>query len=486
MPMRAPIESRLLLAAASRLVPRPLRADWLREWEAEVWWWLNGQPDARSLGTRIRLLAHCRGALADARCLRAECQDPPARGSAWLRTPSACIALPALLLALVLAASGGLRRTREAFRGAPFPDGDRLAILSQIGPFMGWHLGVPPARLDYWNARSQTLDGAAIFVPYRIALATGGWRARDVLAASVGPEFFSVLNVRAAMGRVFTREDAGRCTDCAVVAYDLWLRSAGHAISLDGRPLRVVGALPRGFRFPGVEPAVWTLAGPQSSALAMAVCRLKPGVTPLAAETELRDLIARAGSGIRGTSGAWVTVTPLDALVAGPVKWLVPAWLGILMALALLTLAGRRRGFRYRAFWAAKAALALTVLLFAGIEFGGRLLGAKPGDALLGEGALGLWLSLAAPAFAVWWSWADQRTRCRICLARLAMPAPMGYGARMLFESSGTELLCPMGHGRLLLSGGAAPHSEWAPLDATWRDLFLSVPPAETGGGTHR
>jgi hypothetical protein len=472
--MRAPLESRLLLAAASRLVPRPLRADWLREWEAEVWWWLNSQPNARSLGTRMRLMAHCRGAFADARCLRAENQSPAGAGSAWFRSPGACMAALGLLLALVVGASGGLRRTREAYRGVPFPGGGRLAILSQYGPFMGWRSGVPSARVAYWNAQSQTLEGAAIFVLQRSVAATDGWSARNVLAENVGPEFFSVLGVRAAIGRVFTRDDAGHCQDCAVVSYDLWLRSAGGAISVNGRPLRVIGALPRDFGFPEVEPAVWTLADPQLSVLATAVCRLKPGVTPQAAQAELRDLIARAGGGLRGTSGAWVTVTPLETIVAGPIKKLIPAWLGLVAIAAPLALAGRRRGFRYRAFWAAKAALSLTVLLFAGIEFGGHLLRAEPGDTLLGAGALSLWLALAAPGFALWWSWADQRTRCRTCLARLTMPAPMGYGARMLFETSGTELLCPKGHGRLVVSEGAAPHSEWAPLDATWRDLFPS------------
>src|ERR1035438_931606 len=467
--MRTPWESRLLLAAASRLVPRPLRSDWLREWEAEIWWWLNSQPGALSVGTRMRLMAHCRGAFADARCLRGEVQSPPGPGSRWLRTPSACLAALALLLALVVAASGGLRQTRQAFRGVPFPDGGRLAILSQTGPFMGWRSGVPLARIDYWNARSQTLDGIAVFIPYRGEAVTNGWSARSLLAASVGPKFFSVLGVRAAVGRLFAQEDAGRCGDCAVVSYDLWLRSAGRAISLNGRPLRVIGALPRDFRFPNFEPAVWTLADSQSNALAIAICRLKPGVTPGGAQAELRSLIARAGGGMSGTSGAWVTVTPLETVAAGPVKTLIPAWLGLMMAAALFAVAGRRDGFRYRAFWAAKAALSLTVLLFAGIEFGGHLFRADPGDTLLGAGALSLWLALAGPGFALWWSWADQRTRCRTCLARLTMPAPMGHGARSLFETSGTELLCPKGHGRLLVSGGATPHSEWAPLDATDR-----------------
>jgi hypothetical protein len=469
--MQAPFESRLLLAAASRLVPGELRADWLREWEAEVWWWLNSQPKARSMGTRLRLMAHCRGAFADARCLRGE-QGRPGRGAAWLRTPSGCLAALVLLLGVAIAASGGLRGTREALRGAAFPGGGRLAILAQYGPFMGWRAGVPAARMDYWNAQSLTLDGAALFIPYRSAVATGGWSAPDALAASVGPRFFSVLGVRAASGRVFTPEDAGRCDGCAVVSYDLWLRSGGRAISMNGQALRVIGTLPRGFRFPEVEAVVWTLTDPQSHVLAKAVCRLKPGVTPQAAQDELRDLVARARGGMGGTSGAWVTVTPLETLVAGPIKTVIAVWLGLVMAAALFALAGRRRGLRYRAFWAAKAALSLTVLLFAGIEFGGHLLRAEPGDTLLGAGAFSLWLALAAPGFALWWSWADQRTRCRICLTRLTMPAATGYGARMLFETSGTELLCPKGHGRLLVSGGATRHSEWAPLDDTWRDLF--------------
>jgi hypothetical protein len=377
--MRAPIESRLLLAAASRLVPPPFRADWLREWEAEVWWWRNGHPDARTFAARMRLLAHCRGAFADARCVRGQSQAESSRRFAWHSAPGACLVALSLLIALVVSASGGLRRTREAFRGVPSQDGRRLAILSQTGPFMGWHSGVPAAAVRLWSARSRTVDGIAI------------------------------------------------------------------------------------------------LGASQPGGLASAVCRLKPGVTPQAAQAELRDLIARAG---RGTSGAWVTVTPLDEVVAGPIKTLIPAWLGVLAALALLPLAGRRRGFRYRAFFAAKAALSLTVLLFGGIEFGRHLFGAGPGDALLGEGAVSLWLSLALPVVALWWCWADQRTRCRVCLSRLSMPAPMGYGARTLFETGGTELLCPGGHGRLLVSEGASPHSEWAPLDATWRDLFPEGPAA--------
>jgi len=468
--VRAPIESRWLLAAAARLVPRELRADWRREWEAEVWWWLEGQPDGRSMETRLRLAAHCRGAFADARCLRRAREAPRGRVAAWLRTPGGCLAALVVLLAAATAASGGLRRTRAAWRGAPFPESDRLAVLSQTGPFMGWRAGVPAKRVEYWNARSQTTAGIAIFIPYRTDIAAAGWRARGAHAASVGAEFFSTLGTSAAVGRLFTKEDAGSCGDCAVVSWDIWRRAAGGSLTLGGHAVRVIGAAPRDFRFPGDGTAVWTLADPQSSALAPAIGRLKPGATPETAQADLRYLVTRAG----GASGAWVTVTPLDAMAAGPIKTVIWVWLGAMAALVLAALAGRPRGLRYRAFWAVKAGLSLTALLVAGIEFGGRLMAVDPGDTLLGAGAISLWLALAGPGAALWWSWADQRTRCRTCLERLAMPAALGYGARMLFETSGTELLCPKGHGRLLVSEGALRHAEWAPLDATWRDLFAA------------
>src|ERR1017187_7490573 len=129
MAMRAPFESRWLLAAASRLVPRPLRADWLREWEAEVWWWLNSRPHARSMGTRMRLAAHCWGGFADARCLRSESQNPPTPGSAWFRTPGACMAALVLPIAVVVAAA-----EREPPVGGALAVNDQMPVITERRP----------------------------------------------------------------------------------------------------------------------------------------------------------------------------------------------------------------------------------------------------------------------------------------------------------------------------------------------------------------
>ena len=39
-----PRACRWLIRAAGRLVPRPRREEWLREWEAELWYWRRSHP----------------------------------------------------------------------------------------------------------------------------------------------------------------------------------------------------------------------------------------------------------------------------------------------------------------------------------------------------------------------------------------------------------------------------------------------------------
>jgi hypothetical protein len=51
-----PLESRLLLLAASLFIPRTQRTDWRMEWDGEVWWWITSQPEAgRSVRERLAL-----------------------------------------------------------------------------------------------------------------------------------------------------------------------------------------------------------------------------------------------------------------------------------------------------------------------------------------------------------------------------------------------------------------------------------------------
>lgn len=72
-----------------------------------------------------------------------------------------------------------------------------------------------------------------------------------------------------------------------------------------------------------------------------------------------------------------------------------------------------------------------------------------------------LWMG----AVAVWWLHHDEVMRCRTCGRRLDAPLSVGAGGRAIFEPSGTEWMCPCGHGTLILAGEVsyAVNAGWFP-----------------------
>jgi hypothetical protein len=493
--MRLPLESRLLFRAAAAVVPPSLRKDWRREWEAELWCWIQGLPNAaHSPIERVQLFAHCYGALVDAICIRRAEDGFEDRVRRLAGTPGAWI-MAALGVSLILAAvSGGFQHTRQALFTGPIPNAARTAVLSQTSPFMGGQFGVPARKVEYWNSRAQTIEGVAAYVWYSSLIGRDRADIRELPAGKVGPTFFQLLGARAAAGRVFEPRDVQSCMDCVVLSHEYWReafdsdpRAVGRAMIVDGQPARIIGVVARDFWFLDVRPAAWTLYDSATTwrwlpgILGGAVCRLKPGVRTAAVETELRVLAKQQRPPL---SGAWVTVTPLREITARPVTILGPVWLSLvavsfLFALGmLLTAALRERpswsALKYPGFLLLKAVFALTIVLFATAEFCAAAFMTSAGGTAFASGIASLWAGLVASAGALYWCWRDQRKRCRTCLKRLVMPVRLGYGARQLFEQSGAETVCPDGHGTLFQSEGGAfpPDYTWAPLDITWRDLF--------------
>ncbi len=445
--MLVPVESRVLLAVATEIVPRAQRDSWRREWDGEIWWWLSSHT-----GKRLELAAHCWGAVCDAWYLRFADSDTVPAVRRMAGSPGACLAGLAILLAVV-AASSGLRETRRVLHGDPFA-GSPLAVLSQVLPFMGAHFGVPPSKVADWNARAQTLDGAVYYTRRPV---------RGTVRADV--RFFALLGTRPAAGSL--------ATPGIVISYDFWQRRFSGDRRIVGRdygPGRIVGVLPRDFWFLDLLPDAWLLGPPPSDALAFALARLKPGVTPAQAEAELRRLAAQVKPVARGSA---VHVEPIGALAARPFSALAVPWAALVLAGALFAFVRFRATPRFAAFLAAKTVLSLSVVLFATVEFGSSWMTINSGDTNLAAGAASLWLFLAGPAAVLYWCWRDQRRRCRACLHRLTMPVSFGYGARILVERSGTELVCPHGHGTLLTTEGADPAAQWDALDSSWRELFV-------------
>jgi hypothetical protein len=86
-----------------------------------------------------------------------------------------------------------------------------------------------------------------------------------------------------------------------------------------------------------------------------------------------------------------------------------------------------------------------------------------------------LWLFLVLSIAPLSWSIHDQQKRCRVCLRLLGIPIRIGAPGSILFNWSGTEMVCSKGHGVLYLPDSEAKWLEgdrWNNLDDSWAGLF--------------
>ena len=89
-------------------------------------------------------------------------------------------------------------------------------------------------------------------------------------------------------------------------------------------------------------------------------------------------------------------------------------------------------------------------------------------------GFMEVWFPVAA-ILGTWWSWHDQRRRCRVCQRRLTLPVSFGNWGSPLLDRVGTELVCTRGHGTLYVPGmhwSSAEPERWTNFDASYNDLF--------------
>src|SRR5436190_7713171 len=123
----------------------------------------------------------------------------------------------------------------------------------------GW-FSTRSARFTYaqWeqiHTRAEAFSGTMAWSAARFNLAQGG-EARYAQGLYVSGEFFSVLGVSTALGRVLNAQDdlPGCGSPGAVISHAFWQREfagdagvLGRSIRLDGRPFSIVGVTPPGF-----------------------------------------------------------------------------------------------------------------------------------------------------------------------------------------------------------------------------------------------
>lgn len=259
-------------------------------------------------------------------------------------------------------------------RPLPFPHSDRLVQVWATRPSHDSYRSVAsgPDYLD-WKRDAHSFSGLAAYRRINFNL-TGGERPERVVGLSITPNFFQVLGVTAALGRLPTQNDPDRGAGSVVLSYALWRSSfgadpgiLGRTLVLDGKPRAVVAVLRPGVDFPEgtklYEPSPYRvpmapldstdLSTDRFSGYLSVVGRLANGVSVRAAGAEMSALaqaMARAYPDSNAKKGARV-VPLLDDMVGSlrPTFFVILGAVGLLMLIAcanvanLLTVRAARR-----------------------------------------------------------------------------------------------------------------------------------------------
>ena len=183
-------------------------------------------------------------------------------------------------------------------RPLPFRDADALVRLWSMNASRNVEFfSVSPADFKDWQQAVPAFSSMAAFDRQRDAtlVRPGAEGAPEsVEMAAVMPEIFPLLGTPAFRGRTLMVDDAQPgAPPVVVVSYDMWRARfgedaglVGRQLTIDGKPVTVVGIMPQRFWIPGTPAQIWTplsLAGASddhSNRYLRVLARLAPGKTP--------------------------------------------------------------------------------------------------------------------------------------------------------------------------------------------------------------
>lgn len=251
-------------------------------------------------------------------------------------------------------------------RPLPYPDSDRLVRVFDTNPAAGIdRTGAASGNIDDWRRRSTMFDGIAGYYAMGRTLTTAG-ESEVLITAQVSGDFFPLLRVAPALGRVFTADETRRATfngaaaptgpdPVVIVSNGVWRQRfggdpgiIGRTVMLERRPFTVVGVMPEGFALPDGGVQLWmpwdvSGPGPRDQHYLGAIARLKPGVSLPQAQDELNRVASALASDYPATNAGWgVQLTPLAAETIGSaatVLWVLLAAVGLVLLVACANVA---------------------------------------------------------------------------------------------------------------------------------------------------
>jgi putative ABC transport system permease protein len=241
-------------------------------------------------------------------------------------------------------------------RPLPFPDADRLLLISQGAELQ--------TRISNRNARdlaseSTTLSGVGL-VRETSATTNIGDRVQLLRGWVVDASYFDVVGVQPERGRLLDAGDLG--TSNIVISDEAWRhwfgsspKILGTVVRLDDRAATIVGVLPAEFRDPVPGSLAlrdyWSMIDPHSILAESrdwtgfhGVARMLPGVSVDAARADILRVLRtdekRYPKSFVGVEG--VTVLPVLAAIVGSTQqmlWLLYAAVGMVLLIACVNIA---------------------------------------------------------------------------------------------------------------------------------------------------
>ena len=350
------------------LVPGDRRANWLRQWDAD----LAAQAaflleQGHNPATIQRdLTRRSLGAASHAFWLRTHhwrtlmtLQDLKHAWRSLVQRPGVTVAI-VLTLGLAIGANTTIFSWVDALVLSPLPGTQRPSelVVVKFATATRDNLSFSyPNYRDVRDSRPSGLTGLAVKDMMAVSLRVGTTAPERVWIEIVSGNIFEVLGVPAALGRPLQPADETDRLPVAVISDALWRTRfdsdpniVGRAITLNGHTLSIVGVTPKGFRgaMSGLTMDAWvpvTLHGmltgrdvleSRGSGWLMAVARLAPGTSQDAAQASLRVFADRLAADHPVNEGRTLRVGPVSE--DGAAEVLLPVVTVVMSVVALVLL----------------------------------------------------------------------------------------------------------------------------------------------------
>lgn len=260
-----------------------------------------------------------------------------------------------LTLALGIGATSAMYSVIDTvlLRPLPYPDAERLVVLTQIREGAA-DTSIAPPRLEDWNRLSSGFEAISGYYVEDVSDTTGDLPER-VRRATVAPRFLEVMGIAPVLGRGFADEEQ-RAGGAVLISHRYWRRRfgadpevLGKVLELGQRSARIVGVMPETFRFPDREVDLWSPMAVDPNVIIRTATwftglgRLKPGTTLEQAQADLTTVQSRLAQQFPDTDrDIRVIVRPLKESTVAGVRgslWLLFAAVFVLLLIACTNIA---------------------------------------------------------------------------------------------------------------------------------------------------